>query len=169
MSLKLTQEEVDGILFFFKEMDKNGDGLLTKAELKWEYNFSLPDLIMFSRECWMKVVDEKPGKLSEKKVETLLAAFDCDGDGKISIKEFALAMMDWFVTNCFINTILIQSIINVNIRKLNGWRKARLISIYSFPNVFIRVATAKKPTTSLTRCLQTRKALLLSFYFISTF
>ena len=121
MSLKLTQEEVDGILFFFKEMDKNGDGLLTKAELKWEYNFSIPDMIMFSRECWMKVVDEKPGKLSEKKVETLLAAFDCDGDGKISIKEFALAMMNWFVTNCFINTIftyqLIESIINVNIKK----------------------------------------------------
>ena len=34
MSPKLTIEEVSHLLFLFEEMDKNGDGLITKAELK---------------------------------------------------------------------------------------------------------------------------------------
>lgn len=34
MSPKLSIEEVSRMLFMFKGMDKNGDGLITKAELK---------------------------------------------------------------------------------------------------------------------------------------
>ena len=90
MSPKLTIEEVSRLLFMFKEMDKNGDGLITKAELKWEVIlFPKVNLIIVSREGWLKVLEEK---LTEEEVEYLIAEADCDGDGTLSFEEFVRAV-----------------------------------------------------------------------------
>ena len=91
MSPKLTIEEVSHLLFLFEEMDKNGDGLITKAELKWEVTFFFPrvNLIMVSREGWLKALQ---GKLTEEEVEKLIAEADSDGDGKVNFEEFVRAI-----------------------------------------------------------------------------
>ena len=91
MSPKLTIEEVTRLLFLFKEMDKNGDGLITKAELKWEVTFFFPrvNLIIVSREGWLKALQ---GKLTEEEVEKLIAEADSDGDGKVNFEEFVRAI-----------------------------------------------------------------------------
>ena len=42
-----------------------------------------------SREGWQKVLE---AKLSEEEVEKLIAAGDCDGDGKVNFEEFVKAI-----------------------------------------------------------------------------
>ena len=45
------------------------------------YFFSQVNLIIVSREGWLKVLQEK---LTEEEVEELIAEANCDGDGKVS-------------------------------------------------------------------------------------
>ena len=47
------------------------------------------NLIILSREGWLKVLEEK---LTEEEVEDLIAEADCDGDGTLSFEEFVRAV-----------------------------------------------------------------------------
>ena len=67
-----SQEE---IIEAFKVFDQNGDGYVTRDELK-------------------KVMEGLGEKLSEQEVEEMIKEVDIDGDGKINYQEFVVMMAD---------------------------------------------------------------------------
>merc|ERR1739848_660208 len=75
MAPRLTEAEVAGLVIAFAVIDKSGDGLLSKAEMK-EF------MLNFYGTRNMSAAE------AEEAAEESLAMADFDGDGKINFKEF---------------------------------------------------------------------------------
>merc|ERR1739848_770295 len=75
MAPRLTEAEVAGLLIAFAIMDKSGDGLLSKAEMKEAM-----------KQFYMK--EKMSDAEAAETAEAVVSVADFDGDGKINFKEF---------------------------------------------------------------------------------
>ena len=102
MSLQLTTEEFDAIKNEFIEMDRDGDGRLTRSEIgrmyknnkteQVDFMMKLMDLdangsIEFHEFLEMAAFWEYNKRISERKIKQMFLALDRDNNGVLSIEE----------------------------------------------------------------------------------
>lgn len=75
VSQVMSSDEVGNLRNVFKEIDSNGDGLLSKREIR-------------------KVLENSTG-FSDQDIENLIAKVDLDQNGKVNYSEFLAATIDW--------------------------------------------------------------------------
>ncbi|OMJ68149.1 hypothetical protein SteCoe_34487 [Stentor coeruleus] len=75
VSQVMSSDEVGNLRNVFKEIDTNGDGLLSKKEIR-------------------KALESSTG-FSDQDIDTLIAKVDLDQNGKVNYSEFLTATIDW--------------------------------------------------------------------------